>query len=358
MRLPANDEVTSSANINEPAAIELIRHAIDGGVNYVDTAYVYHQQRSEEVTGRALLDGYRDKVFLATKLPMGKVEKAENYQELLDEQLRRLQTDHIDFYLFHGIDAALWEKIQRLDLLSCAEKARDAGKIGHICFSFHDHYAAFERIINGYDGWGMAQVMYNYMDENNQAGRKGIELAASKGIGVVVMEPLRGGKLATPIPEVRKLLDAESYTGSFTDLAFRWVWDNPQVSVALSGMTTLEQLDENLAFADNASVGNLSNSERELIGRIRDIHQAKSSIPCTACGYCLPCPQGVRIPFVLDLYNEKIIYGYDLESRRVYNLFNPRPAEDCIQCGVCESNCPQAIPISEWMSRIHEELGG
>jgi ferredoxin len=257
---------------------------------------------------------------------------------------------------FHGISADLWEKIGRLELLACAEKARDAGKIANICFSFHDEYEVFERILNGYDGWDMTQLMYNYMDIDTQAGQRGVELAASKGVAVISMEPLRGGKLAKPIPAVQELLDAEGYTGSFAGLAFKWVWDSPLLSVALSGMTTLEQLDENLGFADKAAVGALSDFERDLIAKIREIYQSRSGVPCTACGYCLPCPQDVRIPFAFELYNEKVAYGYDLESRRVYNLFSPHPAENCVSCGVCDGKCPQTIPISEWMPKIHAEL--
>jgi predicted aldo/keto reductase-like oxidoreductase len=356
MRLPVNDDLISSTNINEPATVELIRRAIDGGINYIDTAFVYHGQRSEEVLGKALLDGYRDKAYVATKLQMAMVNETADFRKTLEEQLRRLQTDHIDFYLLHGIGADMWEKTKRLDILSHVEKARDEGKISHICFSFHDNYEAFERIINEYDNWSMAQVMYNYMDEDNQAGRKGIDLAASKGIGIVVMEPLRGGKLATPIPAVQELLDAEGYTGNFTELGFRWVWDNENVAVALSGMTTLEQLNENLVFAEGAVADNLGDFERQLIEKIRTVYKTQSGIPCTSCGYCLPCPQGVRIPYVFELYNEKLIYNYGLESRRVYNLFKPRAAEGCIACGVCEEKCPQKIPISEWMPKIHAEL--
>jgi predicted aldo/keto reductase-like oxidoreductase len=356
MRLPALDEMTSSANIDVPEAVKLIRRAIDGGVNYLDSAYLYHQQNSEGVVGKALADGYRERVSLATKLPMALVEKTADLDRILDEQLRRFDTDHIDFYLFHGIGAEDWERIVRLELLSAAEKARDAGKIGHICFSFHGEYAAFETIIKGYDNWAFAQVMYNYMDEDNQAGRRGVELAASRGIGIVVMEPLRGGKLARPIPAVQELLDAEGYVGGFADLALRWVWDQAEIGVALSGMTTFEQLEQNLVSADRAAVGGLTDFERQLIAQIREIYRVQNGVPCTACGYCMPCPQNLNIPFAFNLYNEVIAYQYDTESRRVYNLFPTRPAEGCIQCGVCETKCPQGIEISEWMPKIHEQF--
>jgi predicted aldo/keto reductase-like oxidoreductase len=356
MRLPALDEVTSSANIDIPNTVKLIRRAIDGGINYVDTAYVYHQQNSESAVGKALADGYRERVSIATKLPMGMVNATSDLDRLLDEQLRRLGTDHIDFYLFHGIGGQDWEKIERLELIPAAERARDAGKIGHICFSFHDEYEAFERIINGYDGWAFTQVMYNYMDIDNQAGRRGIELAASKGIGVVVMEPLRGGKLGKPIPAVQALLDQEGYTGSFSELALRWIWDQPEVGIALSGMTTFEQLEQNLLSADKGIAGGLSEFEHQLVERIREIYNAQAGIPCTACGYCMPCPQGLKIPFAFDLYNDALIYQFDGESRRVYNLFGAGPAEGCIQCGICESKCPQKIEISELMPQIHAKF--
>jgi predicted aldo/keto reductase-like oxidoreductase len=353
MRLPALDQATSSANIDIPAAVKLIRRAIDGGVNYLDSAYVYHQQNSEGVVGKALADGYRERVNIATKLPMGLVNETGDLNRLLDEQLQRLDTDHIDFYLFHGIGAENWETIERLELIPAAEKARDAGKIGHICFSFHDSYEAFEKIINGYDGWGLAQIMYNYMDIENQAGRKGVELAASKGIGLVVMEPLRGGKLAKPIPAVQALLDEEGYTGGFAELALRWVWDQSEIGVALSGMTTLEQLEQNLASADKGISGGLTDFEHQLIARIRELYNAQEGVPCTACGYCMPCPQGCNIPFAFNLYNDALIYQYDGESRRVYNLWPVKPAENCIECGICETKCPQKIEISELMPKIN-----
>ncbi|MDR1421297.1 MAG: aldo/keto reductase [Coriobacteriales bacterium] len=356
MRLPTLDGMTSSANIDIPRAVALTRAAIDGGVNYVDTAYVYHQQKSEGVVARALASGYRDKVQIATKLPMALVAETADFDRILNEQLTRLQTDHVDFYLFHGIGAETWEKIQRLDLISTAEKARDLGKIGHICFSFHDSYEAFETIINGYDGWSMAQIMYNYMDEDNQAGRKGVELAVSKGIGVVIMEPLRGGKLSRPIPAVQALLDAEGYTAGFAELALRWVWDQAGIGTALSGMTTLEQLEQNLDSADKGVTGGLSDFEHQLIDRIREVYREQSGIPCTACGYCMPCPQGCNIPSAFNLYNEAVIYQYDVESQRVYNLFSNASAADCIQCGVCEEKCPQKIEISEWMPEIHKKF--
>jgi predicted aldo/keto reductase-like oxidoreductase len=356
MRLPALDDVTSSANIDETAAIELIRHSIDGGVNYLDTAYNYHQGRSEVVVGKALQDGYRDKVLLATKLPMPKVNERADFDRLLNESLSRLNTDHLDFYLYHGIGARDWEKIQRLDLLSCAEAAKADGRIGQICFSFHDGYDAFEQIINGYDDWGFAQILYNYMDVDKQAGAAGVELAAARGVGIVVMEPLRGGKLARPIPAVQELLSAEGYAGNFVDLALRFVWDNPHVSVVLSGMTTLEQLDENLEFADRALPDNLTSIERELVVKIREVYDAQDGIPCTSCGYCMPCPQDLKIPMAINLYNEKLTYGYGEESRRVYNLWGKGPAEGCIQCLECEEKCPQEIAISQWMPKIDAEF--
>lgn len=356
MRLPALDNVTSSANINEPAAIELIHQAINGGINYLDTAYVYHQERSEEVVGKALAGGYRDKVQLATKLPLGMVKEQADFDRVLNTSLLRLGTDHIDFYLFHGIGASLWKKMCDLELLECAEKAKADGRIGNICFSFHGEYEAYEQIINGYDHWDMAQVMYNYMDIENQAGAKGVELAASKGIGVVAMEPLRGGKLAKPIPAVEAFLKEEGYSSSFVELALRFVWDTPQIGVAISGMTTLEQLNENLSFAERALAGGLSSEEHQLIKKIRGIYAAQEGIPCTDCGYCMPCEYGVKIPFAFELYNEKLIYGIEEESRRVYNLWSKGPAEGCIECGECEPKCPQDIPISEWMPKIDAEL--
>jgi predicted aldo/keto reductase-like oxidoreductase len=244
------------------------------------------------------------------------------------------------------------------ELLGRAEAALQAGKIGHIAFSFHDRYEVFAEIVNGYDGWSMCQIQYNFMDTDNQAGTKGLKLAATRGLGVVVMEPLLGGKLANPPQEIRKLLTDSGYAGSAADLALQWLWDQPEVSVVLSGMSAMDQVIANIRSANRSGIGSLTERETDLIEKMRLFYQAKSANPCTGCGYCLPCPNSVDIPRNLKLYNDGAMYGSFAEEKRIYNLFlQPEErAANCIQCKACEEKCPQKIPISEWMLKVQEKF--
>jgi uncharacterized protein len=358
MRLPTTDSAPISANVVEEEAIQMIRYAIDNGVNYVDSAYVYHSGKSEVVLGKALRDGYRDKVKVATKAPVMLIKTAEDYDKFLDEQLKRLGVDTIDFYLFHGLSKSSWAKVKSQNLLGRAEAALQAGKIGHIGFSFHDRYEVFEEIVNGYDGWSMCQIQYNFMDTDNQAGTKGLKLAASRGTSVVIMEPLLGGKLANPPQEIRKQLNDSGYIGSTVDLAFQWLWDQPEVSVVLSGMSTMDQVVANVQLANKSSIGSLSGMETGLIEKMKLFYKERTAIPCTDCGYCMPCPNSVNIPTNLKLYNDGAMYGSFNEAKRIYHLFlqPEQRAENCIQCKTCEEKCPQKIPISEWMLKIQEKF--
>lgn len=358
MRLPTTDSAPISANVAEAEAIRMIRYAIDNGVNYVDSAYVYHSGKSEVVLGKALRNGYRDKVKVATKAPLMLIKTAEDYDKFLDEQLKRLGVDMIDFYLFHGLSKSSWDKVKNQNLLGRAEAALKAGKIGHIGFSFHDRYEVFEEIVNGYDGWSMCQIQYNFMDTDNQAGTKGLKLAASRGVGVVIMEPLLGGKLANPPQEIRKQLKDSGHTGSSADLAFQWLWDQPEVSVVLSGMSTMDQVIGNIQSANKSGSGSLTGMETDLIEKIRHFYKERTAIPCTGCGYCMPCPNSVNIPTNLKLYNDGAMYGSFNEPKRIYHLFlqPEQRAENCMQCKACEEKCPQKIPISEWMLKVQEKF--
>ena len=353
MRLPTENGDPNNANISEGEARRIIYHAIDNGVNYLDTAYRYHSGGSEIFLGKALKNGYRDKVRLATKAPMPMIKSAGDYDRILDEQLKKLDMDYIDFYLFHGLSKANWETVVREDLLARAEAAQKAGKIGHIGFSFHDSYEALTEIINGYDKWALCQIQYNLMDENLQAGTKGLEFAASKGLAVVVMEPLRGGKLTRPIKEVTDCLEKAGYQGSLANLALRWVWNHPEVAVVLSGMTAMEQVQENLATVDQALPGTMGKGDLALVKEVEAIYRQRTGIPCTACSYCMPCPQGINIPSTINFYNEGVIYNYFNESKRLYALFGGG-AGKCVQCKECEGKCPQSIPVSEWMPKIRD----
>ena len=356
MRLPiiGND----AGNIDQEKTTEMIRAAVEAGVNYFDTAYLYHEQKGEKALGIALQGGYRERVRIATKLPVVIVEKTDDFDRMLDEELERLQTDVIDFYLMHSINEEKWEKIQRLGLLKKAEAAVADGRIRYIGFSFHDRLEVFKRIIDGYDNWTFCQIQYNYMDVNFQAGREGLHYAADKGLPVVIMEPLRGGKLAAEIPAVKPIWDSAPIKRTPVDWALQWLWSQPEVSVVLSGMSTLKQVQENIASADRSRIGLLSAEELAIVDKVREMLLGLSPIDCTRCEYCLPCPQGVNIPRVFDYYNRVAIYSNLDEVRSAYrqNVDDAEKAGNCIQCEECLPKCPQQLPISEWMPVIEDVL--
>lgn len=362
MRLP-----TVGGQIDEAEATRMIHYAIERGVNYLDTAYPYHKGEGEPFVGRALQGGYRDRVKLVTKLPSWEVHSSADFDRFLNEQLARLQTDHLDYYLLHSLNKGRWAKLRDLGVREWAERAIASGRFGALGFSFHDDYPAFQQIVDEYD-WALAQIQYNYMDVENQAGQKGLKYAAAKGLAVVIMEPLRGGKLVDPPPPVQAIWDSAATKRTPAAWGLDWLWDQPEVSVVLSGMSTMEQLEENLALADRARVGALSAEELALYERVRRQYQALTAIPCTGCGYCMPCPQGVDIPANLGVYNEGIMFAKPDASRGQYAwwkfayevqhiLDRDMRAELCAGCRECEGKCPQAIPISEWMAVIHRALG-
>ncbi len=359
MRLPTLDN--DSSKINEPLATEMIRYAIDAGVNYVDTAYPYHQEQSEPLVGRVLKDGYREKVRLATKMPCWKVKEEVDFDRLLEEQMRRLDVDYIDFYLLHALNASTWQKVKNLDVFNWAEKRMSEGMFGHICFSFHDEYPVFESIIKGYDNWTMAQIQYNYVDVNYQAGRKGLKLAADRGLAVVVMEPLRGGRIAkNPPPEpVAEVWAKSERNWTPAAWAFHWLWDQPEVSTTISGMNTMSDVEENLATASEATVGSLTEGDQEIIEEAHKVYDSLAPIPCTQCEYCLPCPSGVAIPRIFDFYNDAVAYDAWGHSRWAYGnlLTADERADNCVECGECEVVCPQNIKIIDWLATAHERLG-
>jgi uncharacterized protein len=360
MRLPTLDGNAQSERIDEAATVRMIRRAVDAGVNYIDTAYPYHNGRSEVVTGMALREGYRAKVMLATKSPVWLIAKPADFDTYLNEQLARLETDHIDVYLFHALNAERWEKIVLAhDLLERAEAAVRDGRIGAIGFSFHDSGPVFRRIVDGYAGWSVCQIQYNYMDTENQAGTAGLKYAASKGLGIVVMEPLLGGRLAVPPKEAAEAFKASSRGWSPAEWALRWVWNEPDVSTALSGMKAMDQVAENLRAAARSGAGSLGPADLELVDRARKILLERAPIPCTQCGYCRPCPHGVNIPRCLGLYNDAVMYE-DLDfPRGIYARFVPEGerASACTACRECEAKCPQAIAVSEWMPEVDAVLG-
>lgn len=356
MRLPTNSD--DVADINRPEAIAMVRRAIDAGVNYIDTAYPYHGGQSEVVTGLALADGYRSKVKLATKLPTWMVTCPADVDRLLDEQLARLNDDFIDLYLIHNITRSCWSTVSNCRVIERLEAAKAAGKIGHIGFSFHDDFALFQEVVDSYD-WAMAQIQYNYMNENVQAGTAGLEYAASKVLAVVIMEPLLGGCLVNTPPAVNAILAEGSAKRTPADWALQWLWNKPQVATVLSGMGAMQQVDENLASASSSGVGTLGEADLAIMRRAADAYRALTPVPCTRCRYCLPCPKGVDIPTAFSLYNGIHAFGGNqgILNRIIYhNLPDADKADNCVACGACEKKCPQHIPISTWLPKVHENL--
>lgn len=359
MRLPTIKGDPSGERVDEDEAIRMIRWAIDQGVNYIDTAYPYHDGTSEIVLGKALKDGYGRRVRVATKSPVWLIKKAEDFDTYMDEQLKRLQADHVDFYLFHGLNRKTWrDVILKFDLLKRAEAAIRDGRIRYLGFSFHDDFDSFKEIVDGYDAWSFCQIQYNYMDTENQAGTKGLKYAASKGLAVVVMEPLLGGRLANPPKPVKEILEQDGKGRSPSDLALQWIWSQREVSVILSGMSTMGQVEGNIRSADLSSIGSIGMDDLELIDRIRAKYREKIPISCTNCRYCMPCPSGVDIPSNLELFNNGFIHDDMSTARTTYSRFfeEKERAGACTQCKECEEKCPQKLPISELMTKVHASL--
>jgi hypothetical protein len=349
MRLPTIDD--NSANIDEPAAIKMIRTAIDSGINYVDTAWPYHQKQSEILVGKALQDGYRSKVNLATKLPIWEIEKAEDLDYYLNKQLEKLQVESIDFYLLHALNEERWQKIIDLDIISWAEAAKQAGKIKYLGFSFHDSYPVFEKIITGYD-WDFCQIQYNYLDTEYQAGRKGLLKAAELNIPVVVMEPIRGGWLAQDFPEpAQEILSNSDKDLTPVEWALHWLWSQPEVGIVLSGMSNLDQVTENIKTAAESKTNYLSEAEYRLMEQVAE--EMRGPVTCTRCEYCLPCPSGVNIPENFYLYNQAHLLNNETEMADKYEKIDKSArADNCVECGQCESACPQNLSIIELLKEV------
>lgn len=352
MRFPVLDG--DEGKIDEEKAIELLRYAIDNGVNYIDTAYPYHKKTSEYVVGKALRDGYREKVRLATKLPVWLTKTYEDFDKYLNEQLNKLQTKYIDFYLLHALDKDEWKKAKDLGVLDFLDKAIGDGRIKHAGFSFHDDIATFKEIVDSYD-WTFCQIQYNYMDENFQAGTEGLKYAAAKGLAVVIMEPLRGGKLAQEPPiEVKEIFNRAKKKRTPAEWGLSWVLNHPEVKVVLSGMTTMEQLVENIETAGKALPNSLSEEDLNIVGDVCKKYEELTRIKCTGCGYCMPCPSGVYIPRNFSIYNNAHIYKDIEKYKKQYEEMIPVKgrASKCVECGKCETLCPQHLNIREYLKEI------
>ncbi len=352
-----NGAASGDSVIDEQKAVSLIRRAIDGGVTYLDTAYVYLDKTSEIVLGKALQDGYRDKVTIATKMPMEAVKNRADMEALLAEELKKLQTDHIDFYLMHGINKEKWEYFKSIGAPEFFDEMKQAGKIRYKCFSFHGPYEDFEYIIKDSD-WDMVQIQYNFMDVDNQAGTKGLELAGSLGIPVVIMEGLLGGRLANAPDNVQALYDAFPVKRSAVEWAFRWLCNRPEIATVLSGCNEEAQIDDNLRIFDTVEPGIMSPEELKLMEDVRSAYNSRTKIGCTGCRYCMPCPNGVNIPGIFSAWNNHSLYNTDpKEDWNMQNILrNDETAEKCIQCGACEAACPQHLPIIESLQTAWKEL--
>lgn len=356
MRLPLSGE--KSSEIDKHEASRMLEYAINNGVNYLDTAYGYHGGESEKFLGRFLKNGLREKIKLASKLPSWLVKKADDFDTLLNEQLEKLQTEHIDFYLLHALNTRNWTNIRDFGVLEWAETAISDGRIGYLGFSFHDYYEIFKEIVDSYDDWTFCQIQFNYMDITNQAGTRGLRYAASKGIAMVIMEPLLGGRLVDPPESIQEIWDTTQSKRTPADWALQWVWDQPEVSIVLSGMSTMDHVVENVESANTSGISSLTQDELDLIDAVRDKYIQISPIPCTKCEYCLPCPHGVNIPENFVIYNSGIMYE-KIESAQIsYNLWFAEEdrANNCQECYECEEKCPQNIKITEWLPKIHRIL--
>ena len=353
-----NGKPSGDVAVDEQKAISLIRKAIDGGVTYLDTAYVYLDKTSEIVLGKALQDGYRDRVTIATKMPFEFVHDRASMEALLEEELRKLQTDHIDFYLMHGINRQKWEGFKSIGAPQFFEDMKKAGKIRFKCFSFHGPYEEFEYILNDWD-WDMVQIQYNFMDIDNQAGTRGLELAGSKGIPVVIMEGLLGGKLAKAPANVQALYDAFPVKRSPVEWAFRWLCNRPEIATVLSGCNEAEQIEENLRIFDTVEPGIMDEAELQLMDNVRKAYLSRIAIGCTGCRYCMPCPNEVNIPGIFSVWNNVSLYESDPKWDWGFRMIkdNNRGADRCVGCGACEAACPQHLSIIDGLQEAWKALG-
>lgn len=366
MRLPTKVGGVSSSMIDKDRAVAQIRGAIDQGLNYIDTAWPYHLGASESFLGsHVLTDGYREKVNIATKLPCYLVRDKAMMYEFFEKQLEKLQVECIDYYLLHTLDGGSWKKMLELGVKSFMDDIKASGRVRHMGFSFHGRKEDFMTICDAYD-FDFAQVQYNILDEHYQAGIEGIDYAASKGMGVIVMEPLRGGSLVGRMPEdVKKIYEASPYKRSSAEWALRWVWNNPNVTLLLSGMNEEAHIEENIRVACEALPDAMNEEEQVTIHQVRDTYNQLLQIGCTGCAYCMPCPAGIDIPSTFKELNNYHLFG-KMQAKIHHGLFSgartfdgkPHWTTDCIDCGKCEKACPQHLPIRATFPQVQKEIEG
>ena len=366
MRLPTDNGKLDGV-VDEKEAERMIRYGIDHGINYVDTAKVYHNGDCEAILGRILQNGYREKVSLATKLPTWEIQSVKDADRIFNEQRRDLKTEKIDVYLIHNLQRIFRDIFLNCRLAEWAWKKKEKGEIDYVGFSFHDDYAFFKEIVDSFDRWDLCQLQYNYTGETTQAGTQGLVYADQKGLSMVIMEPLFGGVLAKPVGKMGQLFADTGNKFNPVDLALRWLWNRSDISVVLSGMSSFEQVKQNLEIAEKGTVGNLTAEEQAFIGKLQQAYDESQPIKCTKCGYCTKdCPAGVDIPYNFEFYNNFVAAGAT-DSRGskdpplyklLYGAMKPEQrADQCTECGNCETVCPQQLPIRELLAKVHQTLG-
>ncbi len=351
MRFPTDDD----GNIKKNESEKMLDYAVDNGVNYFDTAWPYHGEKSEPFIGSYFQDNRKD-IYLATKLPSWKIEKPEDLDEYFKKQLKRLKTDYIDYYLLHALNKKRWEKLLENDIFDFIEDIKKKNKIRAIGFSFHGKLETFKDIIDSYD-WDFCQIQYNFMDTDYQAGREGLRYAADKGIDLVIMEPLRGGMLTNNVPEdIQEIWNNLGENSSPAEWALRWVWNHSEVTVTLSGMSNMNHVKENVDVSDKAAANSLTDKQLSIIDKVRKTYDERTRVNCTNCKYCMPCPNGVNIPGAFRFYNNAYIYNEFERMKNFYNraLDDDSKASKCIECGECLDKCPQNISIIEKLKEVAE----
>lgn len=358
MRLPVIDN--DQAKIDEDKTRAMVEYAVAHGVNYIDTAWPYHREQSEPVVGRILKGGLRDRVYLATKNPVWLVNSRADFDKYLGEQLAKLQTDHIDMYLLHALGKERWSKMLEYNFADFLDRAKADGRIRYAGFSFHDDLATFKTIVDAYN-WDFCQIQFNFMDERFQAGLEGLRYAAAKGMAVVIMEPLRGGRLVRNVhPDVQAIWDRTGTRRKPADWALRWVWNHPEVTLVLSGMGELDQVVENVATASTATVGGLSAAELAAFEEIKAFYRARTMVACTQCEYCQPCPQKIVIPHYFGVWNDAAMYDLRSDYAKNYERMKQNFGDPsaCAECGQCEEACPQHLPIRKHLKELHAYFSG